>query len=135
MKTMRLLNIRRWLLRALYMFICLLVLSQPIIAYAQQQQYDPRTLTTPFYDPNAVACNNTSNSGPLVGSDNAQKVFNFFVSKGLTAEQAAGITGNGEAESGLNPTNTATFGKVLAKGSGSSGQGERNLQLSLRLEF
>jgi len=36
---------------------------------------------------------------------------------------------------GLNPTNTATFGKVLSKGSGSSGQGERNLQLSLRLEF
>jgi hypothetical protein len=42
---------------------------------------------------------------------------------------------NGTTNIGLNPTNTATFGKVLSKGSGSSGQGERNLQLSLRLEF
>jgi predicted heme/steroid binding protein len=42
---------------------------------------------------------------------------------------------SGTTNIGLNPTNTQTFGKVLAKGSGSSGQGERNLQLSLRFEF
>jgi hypothetical protein len=42
---------------------------------------------------------------------------------------------NGTTNIGLNPTNTATFGKVLSKGSGTSGQGERNLQLSLRMEF
>ena len=42
---------------------------------------------------------------------------------------------SGTTNIGLNPTNTTTFGKVLAKGSGSSGQGERNLQLSLRVEF
>ncbi len=42
---------------------------------------------------------------------------------------------NGTTNIGLNPTNTQTFGKVLSKGSGTSGQGERNLQLSLRLEF
>jgi hypothetical protein len=39
---------------------------------------------------------------------------------------------SGTTNIGLNPTNTATFGKVLSKGSGSSGQGERNLQISLR---
>ena len=42
---------------------------------------------------------------------------------------------SGTTNIGLNPTNAATFGKVLSKGSGSSGSGERNLQLSLRLEF
>jgi len=42
---------------------------------------------------------------------------------------------SGTTNIGLNPKNSTTFGKVLAKGSGSSGQGERNLQLSLRLEF
>jgi predicted heme/steroid binding protein len=42
---------------------------------------------------------------------------------------------SGTTNIGLNPTNTQTFGKVLSKGSGSSGQGERNLQLSLRVEF
>jgi len=35
----------------------------------------------------------------------------------------------------LNPSNLSTFGKVLTKGSGSSGNGERNLQLSLRFYF
>src|SRR5467141_1551451 len=42
---------------------------------------------------------------------------------------------SGTTNIGLNPTNAQTFGKVLAKGSGTSGQGERNLQLSLRVEF
>jgi hypothetical protein len=36
---------------------------------------------------------------------------------------------SGTTNIGLNPTNTATFGKVLTKGS------ERNMQLSLRMEF
>ena len=42
---------------------------------------------------------------------------------------------NGTTNIGLNPTNTATFGKVLTKGAQNSGSGERNLQLSLRFEF
>lgn len=37
------------------------------------------------------------------GSDNQQKTFNFFVSKGLTKAQAAGIVGNAVQESGVNP--------------------------------
>ena len=41
----------------------------------------------------------------------------------------------GTTNIGLNPTNLSTFGKVLAKGSGSTGGGERNLQLSLRFYF
>jgi predicted heme/steroid binding protein len=46
---------------------------------------------------------------------------------------AAGCSGT--TNIGLNPTNLKTFGKVLTKGSGSSGNGERNLQLSLRFYF
>jgi hypothetical protein len=42
---------------------------------------------------------------------------------------------SGTTNVGLDPNNLSTFGKVLAKGSGSSGQGERNLQLSLRFYF
>ena len=42
---------------------------------------------------------------------------------------------SGTTNIGLNPTNTATFGKVLTKCGTSSGSGERNLQLSLRAEF
>lgn len=39
----------------------------------------------------------------LSGRDNEQKVFNFFVGKGLTAIQAAGIMGNLFVESGYEP--------------------------------
>jgi hypothetical protein len=42
---------------------------------------------------------------------------------------------SGTTNIGLDPTNANTFGKVLTKGGGSSGSGERNLQLSLRLYF
>lgn len=42
---------------------------------------------------------------------------------------------SGTTNIGLNPTNAKTFGKVLTKGGGSSGSGERNLQLSLRFYF
>lgn len=42
---------------------------------------------------------------------------------------------SGGTNIGLDPTNTKTFGKVLTKGGGSSGSGERNLQLSLRFYF
>jgi hypothetical protein len=46
---------------------------------------------------------------------------------------AAGCSGT--TNIALDPRNTKTFGKVLTKGGGSSGSGERNLQLSLRLYF
>jgi murein DD-endopeptidase MepM/ murein hydrolase activator NlpD len=43
-------------------------------------------------------------STPLTGSGNVQEAFNFFVLKGLTADQAAGIVGNMIEESaGVNP--------------------------------
>jgi Carboxypeptidase regulatory-like domain len=42
---------------------------------------------------------------------------------------------SGTTNIGLDPTNAKTFGKVLVKGGGGSGSGERNLQLSLRAYF
>jgi hypothetical protein len=42
---------------------------------------------------------------------------------------------SGTTNIGLDPTKLSTFGKVLAKGGGSSGSGERNMQLSLRFYF
>lgn len=45
-----------------------------------------------------------TNSSTLVGADNVEKAYNFFVSKGLTPVQAAGIVGNFWWEShGVNP--------------------------------
>ena len=44
-----------------------------------------------------------SNDASLVGNDNVEKAYNFFVQKGLTPFQSAGIVGNMIAESGLIP--------------------------------
>ncbi len=46
---------------------------------------------------------NSSDSGPLVGADNIEKAFHYFVDKGLTPIQSAGILGNLRQESGVNP--------------------------------
>jgi hypothetical protein len=76
-----------------------------------------------YYDPNAEVCyiddvllgadgsvtlpgadNPTDvNSGPLAGGSNAEKAWLFLGSKGLTAEQIAGVLGNLRAESGMDP--------------------------------
>ncbi len=39
----------------------------------------------------------------LTGNDNVQKIFNYFIAKGLSAAAAAGIMGNMQAESRFNP--------------------------------
>lgn len=49
------------------------------------------------------ACNANGSSVTLVGADNAEKIYNFFVGKGLQPFQAAGILGNMQAESAIEP--------------------------------
>lgn len=41
----------------------------------------------------------------LIGNNNEQKMWTFFISKGITPAGCAGIIGNAQAESGLIPTN------------------------------
>jgi murein DD-endopeptidase MepM/ murein hydrolase activator NlpD len=69
------------------------------------------------------ACSCGSATGALTGSDNQQKVFNFFVSKGYTKEQAAGIVGNMMAESGVNPK--AQYPSTTASAQTASGMPNR----------
>lgn len=71
-------------------------------------------------DPNA-------SSTSLTGNKNDEKVFNYFVSKGLSDVQAAGVAGNIAIESGFDPERIQ--GKAIGEGSkdpndaGSSGWG------------
>lgn len=51
-----------------------------------------------YYDPNA--CNSGSGDGNLIGNDNIEKGLRFFVGKGLSLAQAAGIVANYKWESG-----------------------------------
>ncbi len=82
----------------LILFICTII--YPNIAAAQGSTY--RKLQTPFYDPNGSQTTSCG-SASLIGSENAEKVFNFFRGKGMEAWQAAGIIGNMTAESGVEP--------------------------------
>lgn len=45
----------------------------------------------------------SSEATMLAGKDNPQKIWNYFIGKGLTDKQAAGILGNLQQESGFNP--------------------------------
>jgi|GEM_PF-1662229 len=49
------------------------------------------------------ATGNTTTTSNIPGSDNQQKAFNYFIGKGLSPQQSAGIVGNLIAESGVNP--------------------------------
>ncbi len=59
-----------------------------------------------------------SDTAPLVGSDNAQKVWNYFKGTGLSDEQVAGIMGNLAWESGDPTFNKATDSEELSGGGG-----------------
>lgn len=64
-----------------------------------------------FYDPNACdPTNGADTSSDISGDNNQQKAFNYFVSKGLTKEQSAGIVGNLMQESGETLDPAATNG-------------------------
>ncbi|HXR50327.1 MAG TPA: phage tail tip lysozyme [Verrucomicrobiae bacterium] len=56
-------------------------------------------------------------STTLVGNTNAEKVWNFFIGKGLTNVQVAAIMGNLQQESGFSPT-------IVNSGSGAYGLGQ-----------
>lgn len=95
----------RHLLRSLRQITIVLVALVTVVfspvAYADLTNDDLRSLDqqTTFYDD---SCNNGTGVA-LVGSDNPSKIWNFFISKGLKAEQVAGIMGNFRQESNFNP--------------------------------
>lgn len=58
-----------------------------------------------YYDPCSTACSSgvSATASGLTGEHNDEKIMNWLMSNGLTAAGAAGIVGNMEAESSLNP--------------------------------
>ena len=59
-----------------------------------------------YYFDSATSCSTT-----LVGKDNREKTFNYFVGKGLTGEQAVAIIGNLMQESSINPASVQSPGE------------------------
>jgi len=61
-----------------------------------------------FYSPCATSCSDSGSAGngnidKVHGANNGEKIFNFWVDAGLTAQQAAGITGSMQHEGGFSP--------------------------------
>jgi len=59
-----------------------------------------------YFDPDTGGCEVTDGTAAqktLVGNDNIEKAFNFFVGQGLTAAATSGLIGNLMQESGVNP--------------------------------
>lgn len=88
--------------------------AHTIFAQSQADFYSSNNIL--FYDANSCSADgNSSGSGSLVGADNIEKILRYFVGKGLSLAQAAGIAGNFQQESGLNPSvkQTPSGGEVV----------------------
>lgn len=83
------------ILTILITFITVAV-TAPVARAISKEDYEAVYKNTVFYDPNVAACSSVS----LTGGNNVEASYNYFVGKGLTPEQSAGIVGNLQAESG-----------------------------------
>src|SRR4051812_3572126 len=76
--------------------------TAPVVAQTNIYQQ----LEAPFYDPSSVTTDIGGCQTPgseLSGNTNGERVFNYFVGKGLSNESAAAITGNLQVESSFEP--------------------------------
>jgi len=72
--------------------------AQPAVLAITQDDINSILGGTAYYDAGSTDC-----SGASLTGDNAQTVFSYFLSKGYSKEQAAGIIGNMTQESGVDP--------------------------------
>lgn len=107
-------------------WLCILSLAVPVNAGAISdffsesdiQLYNPNDCppeqTNPSTDSSTntnVCCSNPTSQSLTSGKDNEEKIWNFFIAKGLSPEQTAGIMGNMSQESGFEPTRAQSGGK------------------------
>ncbi len=94
------------MLRRLLSCLAIVLILMPSVAQAQLTQGDLGSILggTEFYDPVAENCSAVGTTA-LSGSDKAAKVYYYLTGRGLSPEQAAGVMGNLEPESGFIPDN------------------------------
>ena len=96
--------------------LCLLLalsalLGAQTVGALSQDQMDAYNKGIYYFD--TEACTVSLGSVSLLGSDNVEKAYNFFVQKGMPAIGAAGIVGNLMTESGVNPKSISNDGKTI----------------------
>lgn len=91
-------------LRSATLIVAALALAFPLPALAEYNEGAYANNEVLFYDPRTGTCAGTGTAATILKGDTPEeKVWNFFAEKTLTAEQAAGVMGNIEAESHFNP--------------------------------
>lgn len=87
---------------AICIIVSFAITVQPISsAAAYPKSYITNTIT--WYKKNDTTCSGSSTNG-VSGADNQEKIWGYLRNAGLSAEQAAGVMGNIQAESGFSPT-------------------------------
>lgn len=95
----------RRLHNALRYVLAVCLIASTVTTTSTSAIIDPRFFSTNGIDLYDDECVDTSATGSVIlaGEDNEQKILNFFMRKGLSLAQAAGIVGNMMIESGLKP--------------------------------
>lgn len=90
------------ILSILFIIIILINSGQQVYATSKFDEIFFNLNNIIYYDATEI-CNSNSSPSDLSGVDNAEKIWNFLKSKGFTDAAIAGILGNSEIESGVNP--------------------------------
>lgn len=99
-KTPVLFRVGMWL-RTILLTLVITISGVPVSALSEA---DYSTNNIFVYQKGGNASCSSANSGSRVsGNDNVAKIWNYFISKGLNDQQAAGILGNIQEESGFSP--------------------------------
>lgn len=104
-------------------------LAQKIYAYSGDNEFNANGIK--YYDPDNCSPDGGGSSTKLPGNTLEEKVWNYLSARGFNDAQVAGIMGNFEAESGMNPVrqsidNSSCWG--IAQICTSSGQYEASRQ-------
>ena len=85
-------------------------------AYLQNRttHYDRNATDLARCPPGEATASSSSGGSTVAGNNNAEKIWNFFIGKGLTPQQVAGIIGNWQIESGLRPDRVQGAGMITS---------------------
>src|ERR1700749_2126568 len=95
-----------WRFRGLALaFGVVAIFVNPLVAFATDGKYDYQFFSSNnivIYDPADTGGGSPgSSTNTLSGSDNEQKIYNYWITAGYSPAQAAGITGSIQGESGF----------------------------------
>lgn len=96
-----------------FLFIAVLSFQGNVFALTVEQK---RIIDSNVFYFNIEQSRGTCTGGvSLIGSENAEKVWHFLIGKGLQPHQVAGVLGNMQAESGIEPR-LVQYGKLNTRG-------------------